>query len=261
MLSFGYGLWISLLVVFLLQAIFFLFAARFKTDKVTDLSYGLTFVVISLFLLLINPDVGAIQWIFFILILLWGTRLSVYLFTRILKIKKDSRFDGIRERFLSFAKFWVLQGLSIWIILLPITSVLILKDLFYSFVFWAGILIWLVGFITESVADYQKSKFYNTKESKTKWIATGLWKYSRHPNYFGEILCWWGIFIAATPYLSGWTWVSVLSPLWITYLLIYVTGLPPLEKKADEKYMHNSAYEKYKKRTSSLIPLPLKKSK
>jgi steroid 5-alpha reductase family enzyme len=118
-----------------------------------------------------------------------------------------------------------------------------------------GILVWIVGFFFESVADQQKYLFKKSLGNKGKWIASGLWKYSRHPNYFGEILCWVGIYIFTTSALSGYSLlVGLISPLFIAGLLIFVTGIPPLERYADKTWGKNKDYLEYKRRTSVLVP-------
>ncbi|HEY5714424.1 MAG TPA: DUF1295 domain-containing protein, partial [Candidatus Gracilibacteria bacterium] len=105
-----------------------------------------------------------------------------------------------------------------------------------------------------TVADHQKFTFKSKSENKNKWIDSGLWRCSRHPNYFGEMLCWSGIFVYCIPVLSGWEWASIISPLWISLLLIKISGVPILEKKQDQKWGEDPAYQKYKKDTNCLIP-------
>ena len=251
---------ITLLISILIQTIFFIFAASFKTDKVTDLSYGLGFIFIVLYLLFINKSIGVVQATISILIILWGLRLTSYLFKRILLIGKDKRFDGIRENFSKFLKFWIFQAVTIWIISLP-STIIISKSghLKYSIFIYLGSIIWLTGMLFESVADQQKFNFKNKTENKDKWIQSGIWKYSRHPNYFGEMLCWWGIYIASFPNLNGVENIAILGPVFISLLLIFISGVPPIEKKYNEKYKNNPEYQNYKKRTSLLIPLPTKK--
>ncbi|MBN1168892.1 DUF1295 domain-containing protein, partial [Candidatus Woesebacteria bacterium] len=122
-----------------------------------------------------------------------------------------------------------------------------------------GIMIWILGLIIEAVADQQKFTFKNNPKNKGRWIDTGLWKYSRHPNYFGEMFLWWGVFVFAIPFLNGLAWITILGPLYISFILIFVSGIPLLEKRYDEKYAVNEDYQNYKKATSLLIPLLPKK--
>lgn len=250
----------TLAVSILIQALFFIIAATFKTDKVTDLSYGLGFIILVVYLLFSNPSVGVVQSTLSLMVILWGLRLIIYLFQRILIIGKDKRFDGIRENFLRFFQFWFFQAIAVWIISFP-SSIIISKSPIYqySLFLYLGVVTWVSGILIEAVSDQQKFNFKNNPENKNKWIETGIWKYSRHPNYFGEMLCWWGIYLISIPYLKGIEHVAILGPLFITFILIFVSGIPPLEKKNDEKYKNVSAYQMYKKRTSILIPLPNKK--
>jgi steroid 5-alpha reductase family enzyme len=240
----------SFLLTIVIQAVFFLYAALHKTDKLTDLSYGLTFIIVSGIILLFS-GFSAVKAILFLMVFLWAARLAAYLFIRILKTQKDDRFDGIREDPLKFAQFWTLQGIAIWIILLPAT-ILFSKSVGFSVLSLFGLITWLKGFVIESVADMQKSAF---KAAGNKGIiTTGLWKYSRHPNYFGEILVWSGIFLYALPYLQGLELLSIASPIFITILLVFVSGIPPLQKKQEEKYGKDKGFQEYKRKTSVLIP-------
>lgn len=245
----------TLLLSILVNFAFFIGAYLFKTDKVTDLSYGLSFIVINL-LLFLRSSMDFSHVILLICINLWGLRLVGYLFVRILKTKKDDRFDKIRGNFKSLLRFWILQAIAVWVIMLPALALYQVIGATINWVFNIGILIWIIGFIIEFISDQQKYVFKNKMENKDKWIETGLWKFSRHPNYFGEMLLWWGIFITIVPYLSGFQWGVIVGPIFITLLLIFGSGIPPLEKKYDEKYKNNKDYQIYKKRTNILIPLP-----
>ena len=250
---------LSLIIALGIQIFFFIFASFFKSDKVTDLSYGLSFIILSIFLLLRNNTFQLIQLIISTLIVLWGVRLAGYLFIRILKIKKDSRFDGMRENFVKFAGFWFFQAITVWIIMLPATFILSSSfKLSLSVLSYTGIGIWTLGFLIESLADHQKYTFKN--QNRTGFIKTGLWKYSRYPNYFGEMTLWWGLFIMTIPYLVGLSWLTILGPVFITFILLFVSGIPLLEKRYNKKYADDKEYQKYKKNTSKLIPWFPKKS-
>lgn len=248
-------LFFSFLISLIAQVVFFAYAAYFKTDKVTDLSYGLTFIIVALAVLLKSGNYSPVNTTLFVLILLWGMRISGYLFVRILKIKKDRRFDGIRENFFKFAQFWTLQAISVWLILIPSILVLSLKVTSgFSFLQFAAILFWAGGFILETVADIQKFNFKNEPKNKNKWTNVGLWKHIRHPNYLGEMMMWWAIFLYSFPLLTGWQLISIISPFYISFLLIFVTGIPTLEKKYNEKFKNNKEYQTYLKNTYKLIP-------
>jgi steroid 5-alpha reductase family enzyme len=250
----------TLILAFIIQIVFFIFAAYFKTDKVTDLSYGLTFIILALIVLLTNKTFFPYQVLLAVMVTTWGIRLASYLFIRILKTKKDARFDGIREDFIKFARFWFFQAIAVWVIMLPSIYLLSLKiPEKFNLLMYSGFFIWLAGLLIESIADQQKFVFKSNPKNKGGWIEAGLWQYSRHPNYFGEMLCWWGIFIYAVPFLTGISWLTIISPLFITFILLFVSGIPPLEKKYDRRYKGNKKYLDYKKRTNLLIPLPSSK--
>jgi steroid 5-alpha reductase family enzyme len=248
-------LWISLIFSLIINLCFFLIAVTKKTDKVTDLSYSLTFLIISIYYLSQLSQLSFYLIIPACFVIIWSIRLGAYLFLRILKIKKDDRFDQMRESPLRFAGFWILQAFTVWIVQSPLA-------IFYSshpynrylYLSLVGVGLWLMGLTIESVSDYQKFKFKDHPQNKERWIESGLWYYSRHPNFFGESLLWWGIFIYIAPALTGWTWLGIIGPLFITLLLLFVSGIPLLEKKAEKKYGDNPDYQRYKDRTNLFIP-------
>jgi steroid 5-alpha reductase family enzyme len=229
----------------------FIPAFIYRTDKLTDLSYSISFIFLILFgLFWYSPTPQNI--ILSFMVILWALRLGVFLFIRIRKMEKDKRFDGIRESFLRFIKFWILQGFAVWIILVP--SLFFIVGIGTDF-FWFGFFVWLIGLLIESTADFQKYRFNQISSNKGLFINKGLWKYSRHPNYFGEILCWIGVYVFVFPSLNGLErFIALVSPLTIIILLIFITGLPPLEKYADKKWGELAQYKEYKRRTQILVP-------
>jgi len=247
----------AFLFVFALQLCFFAFAAFFKTDRLTDLSYGLTFAALAVLMIASTRNMHQRALIALVMVIIWALRLAAYLFVRILRIGRDARFDGIREHPLRFGAFWLLQAFAVWLIMTPLIisagasgqPPLGVIDVF-------GWICFVLGFALESIADFQKYEFKNKRENRGNWIASGLWKYARHPNYFGEILLWWGLFIASAMALEGFGWLTVLGPLFLTFLLLRVSGVPTLEKQAREKYSGNLQYEAYRRRTRLLLPLP-----
>lgn len=236
-----------IIFILLIQVLFFIFASIFKTDKFTDLSYGLTFVFVAIYLLFRGGNA-----ILLIMPIAWGIRLATYLFIRILKIKKDQRFDGVREKFWSFAKFWLLQAISIFIISLPFIFAS-LNDLPKNINFLV-LTLFFVGLFIETVADWQKYQFKNKQDKKDLFIKNGLWKYSRHPNYFGEMLMWWSIYLFIVNDLNGWQHTLIIGPIYISSLLLFVTGVPTLEKQYEKRY--GEKWQEYKNKTSLIIPLP-----
>jgi steroid 5-alpha reductase family enzyme len=165
----------------------------------------------------------------------------------------------MRNEPLKFARFWILQAVAVAIIVLPVVASVAspFTPREFGFLEALGLVMWLVGFAVEAVSDAQKSTFKKT--GATGVITTGLWRYSRHPNYFGETLLWWGIFVYCLPALSGGLYWTVLGPVFITLLLLFVSGIPLLEKSADAKYGEDPTYKEYKRRTSIFIPLSPKR--
>jgi steroid 5-alpha reductase family enzyme len=187
----------------------------------------------------------------------WGLRLGGYLFSRILLLKVDHRFDGMRDKPLAFARFWVLQAVTVWVVMLPVTRLLALPSpLPLSPLTFIGVALWALGFSIEIVSDAQKFSFKNDPVKGKGFMRTGLWSWSRHPNYFGESLLWWGIFVAAAPAFRGWDFLAALGPLFLTLLLLFVSGVPLLERSAEAKYGTQADYREYKLSTSLFVPLP-----
>jgi steroid 5-alpha reductase family enzyme len=247
---------LSLALAFLVNAAFFAVAAARRTDVVTDLSYSLTFALLAVVLLFTGAR-EPVQLVASLLVLVWAVRLGGYLFRRILRMKVDHRFDGMRDEPLRFARFWLLQAITVAVVMLPVSYLLDRSDA-PGFGAWqiAGASVWLAGLVIEAVADAQKSAFRAKDENRGRFITSGLWHYSRHPNYFGELLAWWGLFGYVFPVLHGAAYAVVAGPVFITLLLLFVSGIPPLERSADEKYGDDPAYRDYKLRTSVLVPLP-----
>jgi steroid 5-alpha reductase family enzyme len=240
-----------------IQLLFFIIATFKKSDVLIDFSYGIAFTIIALYLSNLQPKVELWLAILTCMILAWSIRLTTYLFYRFSVMKKDSRFDGIRENTFRFFQFWMFQGLVTWVIM-SMVVVITASQLPHkiSSVSFFGLGVWLTGLIIESIADYQKFKFKLLPQNYGNWVTTGLWRYSRHPNYFGEILVWWGIFIYLSPALVGWGWISIISPISITFLLIGVTGIPILEKKYQKQYADSAEFQTYLRNTRLLLPWP-----
>lgn len=231
-----------LIISIVINLIMFITAYFFKTDKLTDISYALTFIVLSL-LMIIYKDI----WIISLMIIIRAIRLWTYLLIRIMKIQKDNRFDEMRNDRKKFIKFWLLQWISVAII----STSLLLSTNNDVWIFWT--IVRAIGLLIESVADYQKYKFILNK--KDWWILTWLRKYSRHPNYFGEILCWIGVYIASLPSLLNTSKIiALISPLFIIILLLFISWIPLLEKSAQKKWWKDKTYKEYVNKTSILIP-------
>lgn len=228
----------------------YFWAYRNQSDHLTDISYSFCFILVTTYFLLVNDQITSYHLILALMVVLWGIRLGGFLFYRIKKIGRDIRFDEFRGSKKGFLKFWILQSISIWIIVLPV--IMGLKGATYE-INYIAIGLWLVGWIMESIADFQKFKFRSTA-TPLLFIKTGLYKYIRHPNYLGEILVWIAIFWYVIPVLQGYQWLTVISPIWVVILLVGVSGIPLIEKTNLIKYASNSDFKDYTKKTWRLIP-------
>ncbi|KAI5084294.1 hypothetical protein GOP47_0000463 [Adiantum capillus-veneris] len=248
---------ITAIVTVLYQFSFFLIAAGCKFDKVTDFAGSTNFVILALLTAILHNTWYFRQIVLTVLVGIWGVRLALFLLFRILQWGEDRRFDDKRENLLKFAAFWIIQAVWVWTVSLPVTIVNASDrnpDIQAADI--VGWVLWFVGALTEAVADQQKLAFKNNPANKGKWCDAGLWGFTRHPNYFGEILLWWGIFIAATPVLKGGQWAVIAGPIFITAVLLFLSGIPLLEASADKRYGGLAEYRRYKTRTSPLVPLP-----
>ena len=246
---------LSVGLAFLIQWLAFIPAYLLQTEKFFDLTGSITYVSVITIAVLFSTGVDGRSILLAALVVIWAIRLGSFLFGRIKKAGKDDRFDEIKPSFIRFLNVWTIQGL--WVTF-TISAALVAittstrKELDVFAIL--GFLVWAFGFAIEVVADAQKSRFSANPDNKGKFIQTGLWSRSRHPNYFGEIILWVGVAVIALPVLQGWQWVALISPVFVTLLLTRVSGVPLLEKKADKKWGGQEDYESYKKRTPVLIP-------
>ncbi|CAN6478647.1 unnamed protein product [Victoria cruziana] len=239
------------------QFLFFVVTALLRIDKVTDFAGSTNFVILAILTLCVRGLWHFRQVVLSLLVIIWGLRLGLFLLMRILQWGEDRRFDEMRNNIGKLAVFWIFQAVWVWTVSLPVTVVnasgrspgVRALDII-------GWIMWFVGFSVEATADQQKLQFKNFPGNRGKWCNVGLWKFSRHPNYFGEILLWWGIFVAATPVLQGAEWLVVVGPVFLTGLLLFISGIPLLEDSTDKRFGTMAEYLLYKKTTSPLIPLP-----
>lgn len=242
-------------LIFLVQWIAFIPAYLQQTEKFFDLTGSLTYISITVLLLILSPDRDPRSWLVGALVIIWAGRLGTFLYRRIHREGKDGRFDEIKPNFLRFFNVWNIQAL--WVTFTASAAFIAITSStrpgigVFAIV---GFIVWLIGFAIEVMADNQKTQFRADPANKGKFIQTGLWARSRHPNYFGEIVLWLGIMIMAIPTLQGWQWVALISPVFVTLLLTRVSGVPMLERRADEKWGGQEDYEAYKKNTPVLIP-------
>ncbi len=245
----------GVVLAFLIQWIAFVPAILKRTEKFFDLVGSITYIFITLLSLALVPKTDLRSCLLAVMVCLWAGRLGSFLFGRIHKVGKDKRFDKLKNSFVRFLGAWTLQGLWVTFTLAAalagITSV---KREPIGVLTMFGTLIWLFGFLLEIIADHQKSTFKKDPENRDNFIQSGLWSISRHPNYLGEIILWVGVSMVAIPVLQGWQWAMLSSPLFVVLLLMRVSGIPLLEKRADEKWGGQSDYESYKKNTAVLVP-------
>ncbi|ORY15054.1 oxidoreductase-like protein [Clohesyomyces aquaticus] len=272
----NYYLIITLLITVAYQLFFFSIAFSFKFDKFTDFAGGTNFIVLAIITLALSGTRdNARNIVASVFIMLWGARLSGFLLFRILKTGKDDRFDDKRDKFWSFLGFWVFQMLWVWTVSLPVTILnspnvaQFAQPKFGTGRDIAGVILYSIGLIMESVSDIQKYRFRTAHGSDGAVCDVGFFAWTRHPNYFGEIIIQFAIFMiavspAANGYVHGGAYValyaSIVGPFFLTALLMFLSGLPlserPGAKKRYEKGNRWPEYERYLHRTSILIPFP-----
>lgn len=258
---------LSVGLAFAIQWLAFVPAYLRRTERFFDLTGSVTYVLVTTMAVLLSPPPDTRGTLLFALVVTWAARLGTFLSRRVRSTGRDARFDEIKPSLLRFLSVWTLQGL--WVSLTAaaamaaITSLQRVSDanaqpgsLDLDAFIISGLLVWVVGFSIEAVADAQKSRFRANPANKDSFIRSGLWSWSRHPNYFGEITLWTGVAIIALPVLQGWQLLTLVSPLFVFVLLTRVSGIPLLEKRADENWGGRQDYEEYKARTSQLVPLP-----
>jgi len=247
-------------IAFLIQIVVFVPSFLRQTEHFYDLTGSLTYILMTVLAVTLARPLDTRSALLAGLVMVWAGRLGTFLFRRVRRSGKDNRFDELKPSFVRFLNVWIIQGL--WITLTAgaawaaITSA---ERAPIDTLTVVGIIVWALGFGIEVIADLQKSRFRAVPENKGRFIHTGLWSWSRHPNYFGEITLWLGVALIALPALSGWQLVTLISPVFVFLLITRVSGVPLLEKHADETWGGQADYGAYKARTSVLVPLPPKK--
>ena len=245
--------------------LFFIHAYIFQTEHYFDATGSFTYISLSIILILnslfssgyegLNPYtylIGA-------MVILWSLRLGMFLFKRVKDVGQDIRFIEMKKDFFWFFMTWTLSGLWVFLTyvagLSAMTSVNLIENMSsYHFTFmFIGFFIWVLGFVIEILADNQKKIFRKNHDNKNKFISSGLWAWSRHPNYFGEIILWLGISIIALPSMEGGEFLGLISPIFVYVLLTKISGIPMLEKSSDSKWGLDEDYIKYKNTTPILF--------
>jgi steroid 5-alpha reductase family enzyme len=245
------------ILAFLIQWVAYIPAYVFQTEKFYDLTGSLTYLSVTWYALILASgdfaNANVANTVIVLLISLWALRLGSFLFMRIHKDGEDKRFRTIKPSATQFFMTWTLQGL--WVSLCSMCALTAISSdtgVVVNALFYFGLGLFVLGFSTEIVADNQKSVFRSFPENRDKFITTGLWAKSRHPNYFGEIVLWAGIAVMSFSSLEGWQYLTLISPIFTYILLVYVSGVRMLEARADKKWGHDEDYKKYKSNTPVL---------
>ncbi|MGD9342799.1 MAG: DUF1295 domain-containing protein [Desulfuromonadales bacterium] len=244
----------SIILLFVYMTTIFLFALWLKDNSIVDVAYGLAFALLGWIGLLVFGSGHTRQWLIVMLVTIWGLRLAGHIFLRKQGEGEDFRYRQWRESWgktfvwRSFLQVFMLQGMVIYLVALPVLLVINNPGGQIGFAGLAGVAVWMVGFVFEAIGDWQLLLFKKNPANKGKIIQHGLWRYTRHPNYFGEALLWWGVFLIALNAQYG-IW-AIISPLLIAFLLLKVSGIPMLEAK----YQNNPEFIAYKARTNAFFP-------
>ncbi|EZP28190.1 DUF1295 domain-containing protein [Microbacterium oleivorans] len=248
---------LAVAAAFLVQVIVFIPSAIARTERFFDATGSATFILVTLGVVLLSPSPDARSVALAVMVIAWAARLGSFLFVRIHRSGSDDRFDEIKVHPLSFLRVWIMQGLWVsitaaaaWIAIASAPADRAAFDVFAGI----GIALWVIGMAIEVIADLQKTAFKADPVNRGRFIQSGLWSRSRHPNYFGEILAWVGVAVVAAPVFDGWQWIGLLSPIFVVLLLTRVSGVPLLEKKADKRWGGEADYEAYKTATPVLVP-------
>ncbi len=232
-----------------------------QTERYFDLTGSLTYITVILVAVILSGATDIRSLILALLVCIWATRLGSFLFLRIRRQGGDGRFDHIKPAFFRFLVTWTLQAL--WVVLTLSAALAaitggsaVAPDLFL----FLGCALWISGFVIESIADAQKSRFRANPANDGRFITSGLWAWSRHPNYFGEILLWTGVALIALPTLSGWQFATLISPVFVALLLTRISGIPLLEARARKRWGDDPEYQAWKNKTPALIPRPPRSS-
>ncbi len=228
-----------------------------RTDHYYDLTGSITYLTVTAVALLTADVRDTRTVVAALLIFIWAGRLGTFLFRRVKKSNGDRRFDAIKQSWIRFLMAWMLQGL--WVTLTAGAALAAITSgakTTFGVLGVVGLAVWVVGFAIEAVSDSQKTAFKNDPANEGAFINVGLWRWSRHPNYFGEITLWTGMAIMVLPALSGWQLATLISPIFVAVLLTRVSGLPMLERRADKKWGGQPEYEAYKEVTPVLVLRP-----
>jgi steroid 5-alpha reductase family enzyme len=252
----GFPLFLLLVMVaFVVQWAAFVPSFLGRTEHYFDLTGSLTYQGIAVLALVLVDRLDARTVILGLMILVWAARLGLFLFRRVRAAGGDSRFDRMKHDWAQFLMTWTIQGL--WITFTAGAALAAMtsdRRVSFGVVGVIGVAVWLVGFATEALADRQKSAFRTDPANRGRFITTGLWSRSRHPNYVGEFVLWVGVALVALPALRGWQYATLVSPVFVYLLLTRISGVPMLERSADKRWGGEPDYEAYKAATPVFFP-------
>ena len=242
------------LIGFALHWLIFLPSFAFQTEHYFDLTGSISYISTVAAAIMLNPQLDIRDMIIGAMILIWAIRLGSFLFWRIKKDGQDKRFIIMKTKFLWFLMTWTLGGL--WVLVTMAAGLAALTSntsVPLGIMGYIGIALWISGMVIEVVADNQKTKFRADPANRDRFITTGLWAWSRHPNYFGEITLWLGLALVALPVLSGWQLATMISPIFVYLLLTKVSGIPLLEALAQKKWGRDPEFIAYTEKTPALM--------
>ena len=241
-------------LAFLIQWICFTPAWFFHSERFFDLIGSATYLTITIVALIAVPEVDTRSVVLGIMVCLWGLRLGAFLFARVQAAGHDVRFNLMKHDFTWFLMTWTIQGL--WVVITSsaaLTAITSSNKNSFGWIGMIGVIIWLSGFVIEIIADEQKRRFKLNSSNQHSFINKGLWSWSQHPNYFGEIILWIGVTLVALPALSGWQYLSLISPVFVFFLLTRISGIPMLDSAARKRWSDDPDFQKYKETTPVLI--------
>ena len=242
------------LLIFCIQWVSFIPAFIFQTEKFYDLTGSITYLTAVFYTLYVTGSNNLSDLIIVGCVTVWAIRLGSFLFMRIHKAGEDRRFRTIKPNFTRFFMTWTLQGMWVSMCLLCVlTALSSYSGVVMNSIFFIGLIVFILGLSIEIIADYQKTVFRRNIENKDKFITTGLWSLSRHPNYFGEILLWTGVAVMSISSLQGLQYITLISPVFVYVLLVYISGVRLLEAQAKKKWGHLDSFNEYIKNTPRLF--------
>jgi len=255
---FGLGVVVwCVLGAFVVNWIVFVHSWKTRSERFFDLTGSLTYISVTVLAVVLADDRNWATWLIAALVGIWASRLGTFLFRRIRADGHDGRFDKIKTDFGRLFMTWTLQGL--WVSLTAIAAWAAITRSGgpeTGVLTWVGLVVWVIGFGIEVRADQEKSAFRADPANAGRFISTGIWAWSRHPNYFGEITLWVGMALIALPSLSGWSFVALISPVFVTVLLTRISGIPMLARRGLKRWGDEPAYQAYLDRTPLLVPRP-----